>query len=274
MALSLFTSALYNTAKFTLEHPKAAAGIFGAGVGLYNSKSIINTFRSNKAPNDGFTPDSSYFSTPSDALKKGVQIYAENPVTALALGFAGNLGISSMGSTVSMSRHAGKFKKDVLASELKAYGREMSRVKVASSLGPNPSLLKRVSHGLKNIIRIGRADSDAVRATSKFVEGLPKDSKLASILNARIDRINKLKSLNNFASFAWLGQMAFDLSKGFFSGSQPSFNVPTARTTAMGGTFNDSSEAHTQRRRAIEAMHNSQFSGRSAFGNEASLMHA
>ena len=39
------------------------------------------------------------------------------------------------------------------------------------------------------------------------------------------------------------------------------------------GFFNDTRAAHTQRQRAIQAIHNSQMTTRAALGNEASFLH-
>lgn len=83
-------------------------------------------------------------------------------------------------------------------------------------------------------------------------------------------KLSKYSLWGNLASAAIMGAQV-----GFESMNLPNPSRPTMqpRRPNLGGTFNDSEEAYTQRQRALRAIQTSQYSGRSALGNEASLMH-
>jgi hypothetical protein len=271
-------------ASYSVANPKKAmalgVGLGTAGILAANTKSIYQSLSGNKSNTMDTSPDSSYFTAPSDMIKKGMYIYGENPVTAIAIGFGANIGLEKLGGEKGLRKYAMKlYQADKAGIDPKyylSYAKEMRATAAASRAASGASLGSRIWQGIKNVARASRPDSDAIRATEKYIARTPgvAGSAAGKKMLARIGAISKAKALNNIASFGWAVSMAYDMGKSFFTGSMPAFNVPTVRTTALGGTFNDSSEAYTQRRRAIEAMHNSQYSGRSAFGNEASLMHA
>jgi len=91
-----------------------------------------------------------------------------------------------------------------------------------------------------------------------------------------VKRINfgtKLRGYGRIIGFAPLAFMAFDMVANALTIAPPVRAPAPMRTTSLGGTFYDTGLAYTQRRRALESIHNSQYGGRSAFGNEASILH-
>lgn len=83
---------------------------------------------------------------------------------------------------------------------------------------------------------------------------------------------SRLRSIGRLALWTPLAYMAFE---GITSLSQlpiPQRNLMPKKTTSLGGTFMDTDMAYTQRKRALQMIHNSQYAGRSALGNEASLV--
>lgn len=264
--------------KYAYRNPKKAMGLLSAGI----VASQMGNFSQDQRGVTDTTSAGGYFTAPSDTLKTGIQLYGENPVTAIAAGLGVNWLLSKYSSGAGLTDFAKSFSAKnpglIDPMYIKNFERRMSAVDRlnARGTGAGTTMGSKIRHGLKNAFRLVRGDASAMIEAEKLITNTPgvAGSIGGNALKGRINLLNKAKKVSNIAMFAWAGQMAFDLGKGFFSTAQPTFNVPTVRTTAMGGTFNDSSEAHTQRRRAIEAMHNSQFSGRSAFGNEASLMHA
>lgn len=289
--LTLATSALAsgfragkNLAAYAATNPKKATalgvGIGTAGILAANTKSIHQSLSGNKSNTMDTSADSSYFTAPSDLIKGAMYVYGENPVTSLALGFGGNYLLDKYGGEKGLRKYAHKLynadKAGISPTYLTSFTKEMKATAAGAKTAASGPLRSRIWQGIKNVARASRPDSDALKAAEKYIARTPgvAGSKAGEKMLARIGFIKKAKALNNIASFGWAASMAYDMGKSFFTGSMPAFNVPTIRTTSMGGTFNDSSEAYTQRRRAIEAMHNSQYSGRSAFGNEASLMHA
>ena len=291
--LTLATSALaggfkkgMKLASYAADNPRKAlalgVGLGTAGVLALNTKSIYQSLSGSKTNTMDTSADSSYFTAPSDAINAGMYLYGENPITALGIGFGANIALEKFGGPQGLRNYMKKLaaadKAAGVMLDPKLYGEfmtEMGRVKSAAS-PPGGGTLSKIWRGIKGVARATRPDSDAIKAAEKYLERNPflKGTETGRKLASRIGFISKAKALNNIASFGWAASMAYDVGKSFFTGSMPAFNVPTIRTTSLGGTFNDSSEAYTQRRRAIEAMHNSQYSGRSAFGNEASLMHA
>ena len=292
--LTLATSALaggfrkgMKLASYAADNPKKAlalgVGLGTAGVLALNTKSIYQSLSGGKANTMDTSADSSYFTAPSDAINAGMYLFGENPITSMGIGFGANIGLEKFGGSQGLRNYMKK-----LAAADKAAGRtldprlyggfmrEMDRIGKAAESAKTGSSFGRIWRSIKGVARASRPDSDALKAAADYLERNPAlaGSETGKKLASRIGFVSKAKALNNIASFGWAASMAYDVGKSFFTGSMPAFNVPTIRTTSLGGTFNDSSEAYTQRRRAIEAMHNSQYSGRSAFGNEASLMHA
>ncbi len=78
---------------------------------------------------------------------------------------------------------------------------------------------------------------------------------------------------SKMAMWAPMAFMAFDLTKNLTNIPSPTTPYVARKTATLSGTFIDTGMAYTQRKRALQAMHNSQYSGRSALGNEAALMH-
>jgi hypothetical protein len=68
--------------------------------------------------------------------------------------------------------------------------------------------------------------------------------------------------------------MAFDAVSAIGNLPSPTTEAVPRKSAALGGTFIDTTVAYTQRKRALQMMHNSQYSGRSALGNEAALAHS
>lgn len=93
----------------------------------------------------------------------------------------------------------------------------------------------------------------------------------ASYLNKMSTSIRKVSRL---AAWAPMAVMAFDMVGSLSNLPSPQQNYNPRKAAALSGTFLDTGLAYTQRQRALQAMHNSQYSGRSALGNEASLMHS
>lgn len=84
---------------------------------------------------------------------------------------------------------------------------------------------------------------------------------------------SKLRGFAKGVGWLGIGMVAFDAITSMVDLPAPVRQIIQPKTTTLGGTYYDSREAYTQRRRALEAIHNSQYGGRSAFGNEASIMH-
>lgn len=82
-----------------------------------------------------------------------------------------------------------------------------------------------------------------------------------------------LKRLGSVAMWAPLFFSAFEGVAGLYEMSPQTPARPGKRSAGLGGTFMDTDMAYTQRRRALQAIHSSQYSGRAAFGNEASLVY-
>lgn len=84
-----------------------------------------------------------------------------------------------------------------------------------------------------------------------------------------------LKGAASIAGWASVATMAFDVvADGLFNTQMPSRPPTPSRTSSLSGTFTDSGIAYTQRQRALQALHNTQYNGRAVFGNEASMLHA
>lgn len=82
-----------------------------------------------------------------------------------------------------------------------------------------------------------------------------------------------LRKVGKLAAWAPLAFMAFDMVSALGNMPAPSSAAIPRKSAGLSGTFMDTGMAYTQRQRALQAMHNSQYAGRSALGNEASLMH-
>ena len=102
-----------------------------------------------------------------------------------------------------------------------------------------------------------------IRNAAKAKSNLGKTMKLG----------RQIRKFSTMAAWAPLAFMAFDMVSSLGDMPAPSTDAIPRQSAGMSGTFHDTSMAYTQRQRALQAMHNSQFSGRSALGNEASLMH-
>lgn len=110
-----------------------------------------------------------------------------------------------------------------------------------------------------------------------------RKSAVSDALNHRRNGVNaargsmkasrQLRSMGRMAAWAPLAFMAFDMVSALGDMPAPSTDAVPRKGGGLSGTFMDTGMAYTQRRRALQAMHNSQYSGRSALGNEASLMH-
>jgi len=83
-----------------------------------------------------------------------------------------------------------------------------------------------------------------------------------------------IKGFGRFVGWAELGFLAFQGIGSLVSSPKPVKAPPLMRTTSLRGTFTDTGVAYTQRRRALEMIHNTQYTGRSGLGNEASIIHS
>jgi len=83
----------------------------------------------------------------------------------------------------------------------------------------------------------------------------------------------KVRSFGRAIGWAPLLVMAGSLVANIVTQPTTMDSGPPDRDETLGGTFYDTSVAYTQRKRALQMIHNSQYGGRSAFGNEASHMH-
>lgn len=86
-------------------------------------------------------------------------------------------------------------------------------------------------------------------------------------LGKNIGRMSKV------AAWAPLAFMAFDMVGSLSNLPSKSYPYVPRRAAGLSGTFMDTGIAATQRKRSLQAIHNSQYGGRSAFGNEASFYH-
>jgi hypothetical protein len=82
-----------------------------------------------------------------------------------------------------------------------------------------------------------------------------------------------LRRFGSMAMWAPLAFMGFDMVASSLEMSAPGPPREQPDRPFMGGTFMDSDQAFTQRRRALQVIHDSQYSGRAGLGNEASLVH-
>jgi hypothetical protein len=275
--LGVLASAGMGIGKHAIKHPRIALGI-GAGITALNGD-LFNTFATGRASSGNTNPNSAYFTAPSDVLKKSMQLYGENPVTSFALGIGANAllskysGIDALRNIISKNAVNGNINLVTGLPNSSHLPGMVKDMRFDGLLGKFSKLENKKSW--KDMFSLINKEGKASISATKFIKrhGLG-DTAVGQKLLSRIQTVDKIKKVTNFATWAWATQAAYDLGKSLFSGSTPPSNISPIRTTSLGGTFNDSSEAYTQRRRAIEAMHNSQFSGRSAFGNEASLMHA
>ena len=98
----------------------------------------------------------------------------------------------------------------------------------------------------------------------------------AGLSRGQISRFHLGRSIKGFGKvvgLAELGFMAFNFAANMATKPVPLKPPIPIRTTALGGTFYDTGIAYTQRRRALEMIHSTQYSGRSGLGNEASIIH-
>jgi hypothetical protein len=138
-------------------------------------------------------------------------------------------------------------------------------------------------NSVRELKRIGAGKSKLIYKEAQKMAGARLGTRGANIGLMRagyskgaVKNINlglKLKGLGKFIGFAPLAFMAFDLVANAFNAPIPLRPPVPIRTTALPGTFYDTGIAYTQRKRALEMIHNSQYTGRSALANEASLIH-
>lgn len=113
------------------------------------------------------------------------------------------------------------------------------------------------------------------------VEGAAKLGKIAS--SARFTKTAEVAYMRNMAAvnigkFATAANAAFFLAPALYGATYHGFKGIKKlgyelETPKMGGHFTLNAMQATERQRTIAAMHNSEFNGRSAMGNEAFLMH-
>lgn len=82
-----------------------------------------------------------------------------------------------------------------------------------------------------------------------------------------------LRRAGSIAMWAPIFFSAFEGVAGLYEMSPQTPSRPGKPSSNLGGTFMDTDMAYTQRRRALQAIHSSQYSGRAALGNEASLVY-
>jgi len=89
-----------------------------------------------------------------------------------------------------------------------------------------------------------------------------------------LSKATTLRRVARLATWAPMAFMAFSAVGSLGNMPAPDFQSLPRRSAALSGTFMDTSMATTQRKRALQAMHNTQYGGRSALANEASLIHS
>jgi hypothetical protein len=112
----------------------------------------------------------------------------------------------------------------------------------------------------------------AERRAARAIAGEGGRRSAAATLNT-LKTAKRIKTFARIATWAPLAYMAFDLVSSLSDMPAPNAQAIPRKSGALSGTFVDTGLAYTQRRRALEAMSGSQYAGRSALGNEASLMH-
>jgi hypothetical protein len=83
----------------------------------------------------------------------------------------------------------------------------------------------------------------------------------------------RLRTASRILSWMPIAHLAFEGISSLASIPSPMKQQRPPRTSSISGTFVDTSAAFTQRQRALQMIHDSQYSGRAALGNEASMMH-
>lgn len=83
----------------------------------------------------------------------------------------------------------------------------------------------------------------------------------------------RLRTASRILSWVPIAHLAFEGISSLASIPAPTRLPRPIRTSSISGTFVDTSAAFTQRQRALQMIHDSQYSGRAALGNEASIMH-
>lgn len=111
---------------------------------------------------------------------------------------------------------------------------------------------------------------------AKPIAAISSEAKFASTAEVAYMRRMAAVSIGRFATAA---NMAFFLAPALFGATYHGFKGIKKfgyelDTPNMGGHFIINSMQATERQRSIAAMHNSEFNGRSAFGNEAQLYHS
>lgn len=127
----------------------------------------------------------------------------------------------------------------------------------------------------RGAMRRAQPSSGATSTTARAVSGINKldKSKFVKSSKSLMKTSRQLRSVGRMAAWAPLAFMAFDMVSALGNMPGPSSNAIPRKGAGLSGTFMDTGMAYTQRQRALQAMHNSQYSGRSALGNEAALMH-
>ena len=106
-----------------------------------------------------------------------------------------------------------------------------------------------------------------------FVKNKGSVGGIASEVESQWKLGKNIKRMSKIAAWAPLAFMAFDMVGSLSNLPSKSYPYIPRRAAGLGGTFMDTSIAATQRKRSLQAIHNSQYGGRSAFGNEASFYH-
>lgn len=167
------------------------------------------------------------------------------------------------------------------------YGGENLALNIALGLGGSLYTSRaqgmRTKAATKKWHRNNRPTANAAMNNATSPEQLSKIKDLTKQHRAKVtSRYNKMYTpkaermlgrASKMAMWAPLAFMAFDLTKSLANAPMPNSHYTPRKTAALSGTFMDTGMAFTQRKRALQAMHNSQYSGRAAMGNEAALVH-
>lgn len=244
----------------------SALGVAGIGFGGYaayrGTSSLFDRVMANRSPND--IENQHGILTPSMTnLYKGA--FVDNMFMNIGAGLAGEYYGKRLISGGNLIPFWGKG-----PGTRGALGR-FNTVDVPANIAKMSPMLGEVRPGAyteRDLARVARTNRFGSRAARTRLSQFGASERTLSQLKWG----SRLRSIGRLAMWMPLAYMAFEGISSLAQLPIPDRNVMPRRTTSLGGTFLDTDTAYTQRKRALQTIHNSQYSGRAALGNEASLI--
>lgn len=228
------------------KRPKLAIGIGGA-LAAYGSMA----FNRDRASSS----DYGMYGTESPLMRQTKDISSQIMDGSSLLGIGATIGleVGSYGYRRSAFREAKNYYRN-LNKGLRGAGTGMA------SISGRTTVKRGLFGGIKQ-----KTNKDLLQRLSKIPHG-----NIASKASTAL-RLGKWAKFTGWGSLAMIG---FQMVADNFQLPDPIRPYQPPRQASLGGTFNDSEEAYTQRQRAIQAIQSSQYSGRAGLGNESSFFHA